>query len=34
MRDDLGEDLDHSMMRRCIACAWQGVSAGEFPFAV
>jgi tRNA(adenine34) deaminase len=33
MRDDIGEDLDHTMMRRCIACAREGVSAGEYPFA-
>ena len=33
MRDDIGEDLDHTMMRRCIACAREGVAAGEFPFA-
>jgi tRNA(adenine34) deaminase len=33
MRDDVIEDVDRRMMRRCIACAREGVSAGEFPFA-
>ena len=33
MRDDICEDLDHGMMRRCIACAREGVAAGELPFA-
>lgn len=33
MRTQLAEDSDDRMMRRCIACAREGVVAGEFPFA-
>jgi tRNA(adenine34) deaminase len=33
MRAQSAEHLDDRMMRRCIACAREGVRAGEFPFA-
>jgi tRNA(adenine34) deaminase len=33
MREDAAEHLDRVMMRHCIACARDGVRAGEFPFA-
>ncbi len=33
MLDRVKEDTDLRMMRHCIACAREGVAAGEFPFA-
>jgi tRNA(adenine34) deaminase len=33
MLDGTSEETDLRMMRQCIACAREGVAAGEFPFA-